>query len=701
MNKIFAFALLFVCTKAMAWTDYEVDFYVTTSEYKMAFVINTDNTVSLDGGGVYDDGDRDYYTAVTLYQADFPYNLVIPQTASDGSITYNVSSIALGAFGNGYRKSSERTGIYYEDLEYGNLIYSLTLPSTIQSINSMLDNIMVLKCCATTPPALNMTLPSSCSVIYVPAASLSQYQSAAGWSTYADKMIGFSTSSNLISDISFSSKFFETNTATPITLTPTVTPSSSASNLTWSSSDTSIATVDASGIVTGVSPGECCITATSSDGGFVFATIKITINPTPPITNITLNETEKTIFIDDLLNSVTLTPTISPSESAGVGVTWSSSNSSVASVDQNGVVTAVAKGTAIITCVANDESGKTASCLITVDELSSVTIGSGGSDYTFYAPFHTVNKHNEVFLQYKASEMRKAGKIHAISFEEKGKSSSVTDYVYPQNMGIEIWIGKITDTSFYNSTSPSGNEKLKQMIKVCTGTLMVGNTTTNTIQRTIVFDTPYEYDGSYDLNIFIATTVNSVSSSTKYKYLYTRSKDKSVKYRGFDESVTPSSWSWSTSDYRPNIKFWFDSDTKQNLNSSDITISSIAAVTYNGLAQTPTVTVMDGSTTLTNGTDYTVSYSNNINAGTATVTITGKGNYTGTKNANFTINPKNASNLTISSISAVTYNGSAQTPTVTVKDGSTTLTSGTHYTVAYSNNTNAGTATVTITGLHH
>ena len=134
-------------------------------------------------------------------------------------------------------------------------------------------------------------------------------------------------------------------------------------------------------------------------------------------------------------------------------------------------------------------------------------------------------------------------------------------------------------------------------------------------------------------------------------------------------------------------------------NASNLTINPIAAVTYNGSAQTPTVTVMDGSTTLTSGTDYTVAYSNNTNAGTATVTITGMGNYTGTKNANFTINPKNASNLTISDIAAVTYNGSAQTPTVTVKDGTTTLTNGTHYTVSYSNNTNAGTATVTITGM--
>ena len=75
----------------------------------------------------------------------------------------------------------------------------------------------------------------------------------------------------------------------------------------------------------------------------------------------------------------------------------------------------------------------------------------------------------------------------------------------------------------------------------------------------------------------------------------------------------------------------------KDMSSSDITINPISAVTYNGSAQTPTVTVKDGTITLVSGTDYTVSYSNNINAGTATVTVTGMGNYTGTKSANFTI----------------------------------------------------------------
>ena len=125
---------------------------------------------------------------------------------------------------------------------------------------------------------------------------------------------------------------------------------------------------------------------------------------------------------------------------------------------------------------------------------------------------------------------------------------------------------------------------------------------------------------------------------------------------------------------------------------------SQTSYTYNGSAQTPTVTVKDGSTTIASG-EYTVSYSNNTNAGTATVTIADKanGNYTVSGSATFTISPKVVSSPTIAlSQTSYTYDGSAKTPTVSsVKDGSTTIASD-EYTVSYSNNTNAGTATVTI-----
>ena len=156
--------------------------------------------------------------------------------------------------------------------------------------------------------------------------------------------------------------------------------------------------------------------------------------------------------------------------------------------------------------------------------------------------------------------------------------------------------------------------------------------------------------------------------------------------------------------YTGTAKFTFtitqagSSQTTTDLSGATVTLSPSSA-TYTGSAVKPTPTVKVGSTTLTAGTDYTVSYSNNTNAGTATVTITGKGNYTGTVSKTFTISAVSISSATVTlPKTSYTYTGSAINPTPTVKVGSTTLTAGTDYTVSYKDNTNAGTATVTITG---
>ena len=80
---------------------------------------------------------------------------------------------------------------------------------------------------------------------------------------------------------------------------------------------------------------------------------------------------------------------------------------------------------------------------------------------------------------------------------------------------------------------------------------------------------------------------------------------------------------------------------KEKVNISDkvIAVAAIPAKTYTGKAQTPAPKVTFNGVVLKMGTDYTVAYKNNTNAGKATVTITGKGSFTGTKTANFTINP--------------------------------------------------------------
>lgn len=133
---------------------------------------------------------------------------------------------------------------------------------------------------------------------------------------------------------------------------------------------------------------------------------------------------------------------------------------------------------------------------------------------------------------------------------------------------------------------------------------------------------------------------------------------------------------------------------------------SSAAITYDagpygytGKEWKPEVTVSFNSATLTAGNDYTVSYENNINAGTAKIIITGIGDhFTGLTEKTFTINSAEISGCTFAPIADVTYNTKAHTPEVTVAISGRTLEADKDYTVSYASNVNAGTATVTVTG---
>ena len=135
--------------------------------------------------------------------------------------------------------------------------------------------------------------------------------------------------------------------------------------------------------------------------------------------------------------------------------------------------------------------------------------------------------------------------------------------------------------------------------------------------------------------------------------------------------------------------------TARPVSTLKITVPSVA---YNGKAQKPAVTVKYNNYKFKNGTDYTLSYKNNTKIGTATVTVKGKGKLSGTKSVTFKINAKPIKNAVITYNNSLTYNGSTLSPAVTVKYGNTTLKKNTDYTVAYSNNVNAGTGTITITG---
>ena len=144
-------------------------------------------------------------------------------------------------------------------------------------------------------------------------------------------------------------------------LNATVSPADATDpSVVWSSSDNTVATVDNSGNVTPVKTGTARITVTTNDGGKT-ATCDVTVQHVP-IESVTLNKTTAILSVGD---TVTLTPTVTPTTADVKTVTWESSATTIATVDQNGVVTAVAAGTATIT-VKTVVSEKTATCTITV-----------------------------------------------------------------------------------------------------------------------------------------------------------------------------------------------------------------------------------------------------------------------------------------------------------------------------------------------
>ena len=136
---------------------------------------------------------------------------------------------------------------------------------------------------------------------------------------------------------------------------------------------------------------------------------------------------------------------------------------------------------------------------------------------------------------------------------------------------------------------------------------------------------------------------------------------------------------------------------KKNIDT--LSFSSISDQTFLGFKITPDVTIKDNNYTLKKGTDYSLTYHNNINIGTASVDVKGIGNYTGTKKITFKIIAKDISNTTISDIQSYKYTGNEIKPPVNITDGSSKLVENKDYTISYSNNISVGTASVLIKGI--
>ena len=140
-------------------------------------------------------------------------------------------------------------------------------------------------------------------------------------------------------------------------LTAAVSPSDASNKaVSWTSSDSSIASVSSSGLVTAVSAGNADITVTTEDGSKT-AVCAVTVTPVlVPVESVALSVNSAEMKTGETLQ---LAATVSPSDSSNKAVSWTSSNVSIASVSSSGLVTAVSAGSANIT-VTTEEGSKTA-----------------------------------------------------------------------------------------------------------------------------------------------------------------------------------------------------------------------------------------------------------------------------------------------------------------------------------------------------
>ena len=220
------------------------------------------------------------------------------------------------------------------------------------------------------------------------------------------------------------------------TLSATVTPSNAANKaLQWSSTNPSVATVDQNGKVTTVKAGTATINATATDGSGAKASCKVTVEGIK-VSSVTLSSSDLTLSQGQ---TKSLTATVTPSNADNKSLKWSSSNTSVATVDQSGKVTAVKKGTATIYASATDGSDINGSCTVTVNaiKVSSITLSSSnlniskGQSKTLTATVAPSNAENKT-LQWSSSDssvatVDQSGKVTALKIGSAKIYATATD----------------------------------------------------------------------------------------------------------------------------------------------------------------------------------------------------------------------------------------------------------------------------------
>jgi len=527
------------------------------------------------------------------------------------------------------------------------------------------------------------------------------------------------------------------------TLTANVLPASAGNkNVVWSSNNESVAAVDETGKVTAVGYGVAQITATTVDGGFTASTV---VNVTKKLVGISLNQDATTLQKgqqEKLYISYDPIDTITDKT-----VTWSSLDETVAtvvnSVDEEGnecaIVTAIGGGRTVITAQVAD---KTATCVISVPPTQTNVSAESNEDGSVEITWDAVEDCTKYYIY-----RREAGAEEQICLARVSKkTTSYTDeqsedgvrYYYSVSTVYEDAIGERMETE-----SEETYVVYRVLYELGGGANADANPATfcETTETFILADPQHEagiFEGWYlDADYTEAvTTINpadyagNVTVYAKWRMRQEIQADWIIynefyEYTGFDivpeievrngDYVLVKGIDYTMSDENDvvgdrRVCAITVTGIGEYIGTQVVTIKEVEATlqagwvseiveqNYNGTAIEPDVTVLFHDMPLVEGTDYTVLYENNVNAGTATVKVIGMDNFTGNVEKNFTILPKELERSFVADIAEQQYVGSALEPEVVITDNGALLTKGVDYIISYNNNDAPGIGTVTIEG---
>ena len=226
----------------------------------------------------------------------------------------------------------------------------------------------------------------------------------------------------------------------------TVTPEDFTDEVVWKSSDTAVVTVSDTGLVKAVGVGTATIKVSV---GKASASCKVTV--LQPVTSISLNRSSLTMEATDTFQ---LQASVYPSNAADQRVQWTSSDPAVASVDENGLVTALKKGTSTVTAAALDGSGVTRTCQVTVSNTAYICTQPEQME----SPHDYPDSCTDVWLYTSPG----AQKLY-VTFDERTRMEDGFDYLYIYD-GNGQQIGKYTGTELAGTTVTVPGDMVKIQI---------------------------------------------------------------------------------------------------------------------------------------------------------------------------------------------------------------------------------------------